>query len=84
MKIGPMVGSKYLDNKWKKLNHQEHLRRIKDIKSEVAQLQMKPYALNPKLRGQKKEAENESNDIMIKRNKNRAFLRDRKGKSYSS
>ena len=55
-----MVGSKYLDNKWKKLNHQEHLRRIKDIKSEVALLQTRPYAVNPKLRGQKKEAENES------------------------
>jgi hypothetical protein len=53
----------YLDKKWKKLNHQEHLKRIKDTKSEVVQHQTKPYAVNPKLRSKMKDAENESKEI---------------------
>ena len=56
MKGGPLVGSKFLDKRWKKLDHDEHLRRIQEIKSEVSQKQLQPYRPDPKMRLQKKEA----------------------------
>jgi hypothetical protein len=52
---GILVGSKFLDKKWKKHEHDEHMRRIKDMKSQIAQV--KPYRPDPKMRLQKKEAE---------------------------
>ena len=46
MKVQPMVGSKYLDKKWREKEFQEHQRRIKEMRSEVTlQIQQtgKPY-----------------------------------------
>jgi ATP-dependent Clp protease ATP-binding subunit ClpA len=54
-------GNKYLDKKWKQKAFEEHQKRIKDMKSDFNQGNFKPiYKIDPKLRAQKKEAEQES------------------------
>jgi hypothetical protein len=46
MKLQPMVGSKYLERKWRDKEFQDHQRRIREMRSEVT-LQItqtgKPY-----------------------------------------
>jgi hypothetical protein len=56
---GPIgVGSKYLEEKWRKQEHEEHLRRVREAKSDFNQHTMvKPYSFNQKTRQQKRQAD---------------------------
>ncbi len=64
MKLQPMVGSKYLERKWRKQEFEEHQRRIQNMKSEVvAQIQIQQKqtcVIDPRARMQIRDAYAES------------------------
>jgi hypothetical protein len=61
MKGGPLVSSKLLDRKWKSKEQEIHKRRLREVKSQVRNLQTAPLNYPHYLRNYKKEAINESN-----------------------
>ena len=64
MKTGPLVSSKLLDRKWKSKDQEIHKKRLRDIKSAVRTLQVQPFIPNPLIRNFKKEAMQESKELI--------------------